>query len=592
MMRDGPEGVVATAIRVQNLTYTYPPAHSRQVPSPALRDVSLDVPEGQFVAVLGRVGAGKSTLCMALNGLVPHATGGIFHGDVVIHDLNTKRQPVSAMAAHVGLLFQDPESQIVQTRVEDEVAFGPENLGVPPGEIAERVAWALAATGLADFRDRPPLLLSGGEKQRVAIAALLAMRPRLLVLDEPTASLDPTGKGGLFSVLYRLRREHRLTLVMATQDLDRAFRYADRIVVLDNGAIVLDGSPEEVLRQADRLDALGLGLPETVEVAHRLTAVMGRRYTFIAPSAAYACLHRELRSRRKPASGVVAAHTPAADGPSQITIEHLSFAYEPGHPALEDVSLALHAGEFVALLGRNGSGKTTLARHLNGLLKPGSGVVRVAGQDTRNSRVAALARRVGYVFQNPDHQIFAPTVRAEIAFGPRVQGAPAAEVDRRVADELDRFGLADSGDLPPAALGYSQRRIVALAAVLATEPDILILDEPTDGLDARSQAELMAAVTRFNAGGGTVVLITHDVRLAVAHAHRFVVLAAGRLIFDGAPGVLFGQAELLAQAGLRPPLVWRLAKRLGPALGFEDILTPGQFASAWQTSLGQRAGAL
>ncbi len=282
MMRDGPEGVVATVIRVQNLTYTYPPAHSRQVPSPALRDVSLDVPEGQFVAVLGRVGAGKSTLCMALNGLVPHATGGIFHGDVVIHDLNTKRQPVSAMAAHVGLLFQDPESQIVQTRVEDEVAFGPENLGVPPGEIAERVAWALAATGLADFRDRPPLLLSGGEKQRVAIAALLAMRPRLLVLDEPTASLDPTGKGGLFSVLYRLRREHRLTLVMATQDLDRAFRYADRIVVLDNGAIVLDGSPEEVLRQADRLDALGLGLPETVEVAHRLTAVMGRRYTFIA----------------------------------------------------------------------------------------------------------------------------------------------------------------------------------------------------------------------------------------------------------------------------------------------------------------------
>jgi energy-coupling factor transport system ATP-binding protein len=566
-------------IEVRDLHFTYAPAHPQQLPQPALRGASFEAPQGQFIALLGRVGAGKSTLCMALNGLVPQATGGVFRGDVIVDGLNTKRHSVAELAAHTGLVFQDPESQIIHTRVEDEVAFGPENLGIPPQEIAQRIAWALDATGLSEHRDRPPLLLSGGEKQRVAIAALLAMRPGVLVLDEPTASLDPAGKAAVFKVLYRLAREHGMTVIMATQELDRAFRYADRILVLHEGVIALDGAPASILSQPEKLDAWGIGLPEMAELAQRLTAATGRSHRFRTPGSAYVRL-RGQAGARPPAAQL---DPPQPAGKPLVQIEGLWYAYE-GRPALQGVGLTLHRGDFVALMGRNGSGKTTLARHINGLLKPASGAVRVNGEDTRKKRVAELARQVGYVFQNPDHQIFAPTVHQEVAFGLHAQGLAEAEVAPRVADALARFGLADAAGLPPASLGFGQRRLVALASVLATQPALLILDEPTDGLDARSQHELMDEVVRFNREGGAVLLITHDVRLAAEYAPRAVVLAAGRVLFDGTSRQLFWRADMLAQAGLRPPQVKRLAERLG--LAGADVLTPAEFVAAWQPPAG------
>lgn len=574
---------LTAAIQVRDLHFTYPAVHPRQIARPALSGVSLEVPDGQFVALLGRVGAGKSTLCLALNGLAPHATGGVFRGDVVVHELNTKRHPVAELATRVGLVFQDPESQIVHSRVDDEVAFGPENLGVAPDEIEERVAWALDATAMAEYRERSPLLLSGGEKQRVAIAAMLAMRPRVLVLDEPTASLDPAGKAAIFGLLARLSRAEGLTVFMATQEVDRAFRYADRILALDEGAIVLDGQPAELLRRPERLQSLGLGLPELAEVGQRLTAATGRSYRFHTLRGAYERLKPEVQPDASPLWLPLPTPPEAPAGPPQIEIEGLTFHYDPARRALDEVSLTINRGEFVVLMGRNGSGKTTLARHLNGLLKPVAGVVRVEGEDTRPRRVAELARHVGYVFQNPDHQIFAPTVADEVAFGLRVQGLPASIVAERVAETLERFGLTRYADLPPALLGFGQRRIVSLASVLATQPSLLILDEPTDGLDARSQAELMATIERFNAGGGTILLVTHDVRLMAEHARRVLVLDAGRLIFDGAPSGLFDRPDLLASAGLRLPLVRRLAQRLGPRGASTNVNSPAQFVAAWQT---------
>ena len=580
-------------ILIHNLFYAYPPLREGDEAVPVLKGINLQIARGEFVALLGRVGAGKTTLCLALNGLVPHATGGIFRGDVTILGQNTKRRTVPDLARSVGLVFQDPESQIVQMRVEDEVAFGCENLGIAPAEIAERVAWALAAVGLNDYRERSSLLLSGGEKQRVAIAAMLAMRPQVLVLDEPTASLDPAGKSAIFRVLAELRDRHEMTIVMATQELERIARFADRVVVLHEGQIGLDGPPQEVFSQVARLQEWGIGAPQMAELGHLLTQRTGRPYRFTGMADAYRELRRQARKlhmeklRRLPLNPTPERSHLLAEHP-QIAVRKMSHSYPDGTAALKNVSLEIPPGEFVALLGPNGSGKTTLAKHLNGLLKPSQGSVTVENRDTHTTRIAELARLVGYAFQNPDHQIFAPTVQEEISFGPRMQELPRAIITQRVAEALDRFRLIPYADLPPALLGFGQRRQVALAAIIAAQPMTLILDEPTGGLDWRSQQEFMEIIAGFNTLGRTVVLITHDMRLVAEYATRAIVLLDGEVLFDGTPQGLFGRPEVLDQAGLALPPVTRLARRLDRYGIAADTLTLAQFAAAWHTRLAAR----
>jgi energy-coupling factor transporter ATP-binding protein EcfA2 len=605
---------------VRDLHYAYPHAEGGGEVVPVLRGVNLHISGGEFVVLLGPVGAGKSTLCMALNGLVPHATGGRFRGDVTVGGMNTKQHPVADLARCVGLVFQDPETQLTQTRVEDEVAFGPENLGLPPVEIEERVSWALAAVGLSPCRDRSPLLLSGGQKQRVAIAAMLAMRPRLLVLDEPTASLDPIGKVAVFNVLADLARERRIGILMATQEVEWVPRFADRVLVLREGRIALEGRPEEVFRYAATLQEWGIGVPQMVELAGKLSSRTGRNYSFATAAAAYRRFMRDaaadiIPSVAKPLHDVTASGLfrssagregsseatsgpdeteadrqrdmpperivfPPADAP-RIRIEDVSYIYPDGTAALREVTLDLPPGDFVALLGPNGSGKTTLAKHLDGLLRPGAGRVLVGDRDTRSASVAQLARQVGYVFQNPDHQIFAATVKEEVAFGPRSQGLARDACARRADRVLELFGLTPWADVPPASLGFAQRRQVALAAVLASEPRVLILDEPTGGVDARGRSEIMAAVAGFNAAGGTVVLITHDMPVVAEFARRAVVLVDGRVRYDGAVPDLFSRRDLLAQAGLNLPPVVRLARRLAHHGLAAVVLTPADLVRAW-----------
>jgi energy-coupling factor transport system ATP-binding protein len=584
-------------ILIHNLFYAYPPLREGDEAVPVLKGINLQIARGEFVALLGRVGAGKTTLCMALNGLAPHATGGVFRGDVTILGQNTKQRTVPDLARSVGLVFQDPESQIVQMRVEDEVAFGCENLGIAAAEIEERIAWALAAVGLAEYRDRSTLLLSGGEKQRVAIAAMLAMRPQVLVLDEPTASLDPAGKSAVFTVLAELRDRHEMTIVMATQELERIARFADRVVVLHGGQVGLDGPPEQVFGQVARLQEWGIGAPQMAELGHLLAQRTGRPYHFTGMADAYKELRRQARKLRLDRLRTPALAAPPAppDHPfdhPQIAVRGLSHVYPDGVAALKNVTLDIYPGEFVALLGPNGSGKTTLAKHLNGLLKPSQGSVTVENRDTRTTRIAELARLVGYAFQNPDHQIFAPTVQEEIAFGPRMaeagQALPRALVTQRVAEALDRFRLIPYADLPPALLGFGQRRQVALAAIIAAQPMTLILDEPTGGLDWRSQQEFMGIVGGFNTLGRTVVLITHDMRLVAEYATRAVVLLDGAVLFDGTPQGLFNRPDLLDRAGLALPPVTRLARRLEKYGIAADTVTLAQFAAAWHGRLAAR----
>lgn len=551
------------AIQVRDLHFAYPPAMAGAPPAEILSGVSFDVAAGEFVALLGRVGAGKTTLCLTLNGLIPHATGGVFRGTVTVDGLDTRRQPVTRLAQTVGLVFQDPESQLTQMRVEDEVAFGPENLGLPKGEIAERIEWALRVTGLTEYRDRNPSMLSGGEKQRVAIAATLAMRPSILALDEPTANLDPAGKSSIFAGLRRLAREHGIAILLATQDVERAQWYAQRALVLRDGRIVADAPPLDLFSRVEAMRKWGIGAPQMAELAHGLAQKRGRAYSFRGVGDATRVLRAELHGR-PPAAPIEAARPAMSAERPILAVERLSFTYRDGSVALRDVSLSIPEGQFLILAGPNGSGKTTLAKHFNGLLKPTSGRVQVCGQDTARSRVSQLARFVGYVFQNPDHQIFAPSVREEVAFGLQLQGLPEAEIERRVAEGLARSGLAPYATLPPATLSLGHRRQVTLAAVLATQPRILVLDEPTGGLDWLSREELMAQVHAFHSGGGTVILITHDVRLIAERGERVVVLDRGQVRFDGSAADLFGLRDLLVHAQLVAPPIVRLAQRLAP----------------------------
>jgi energy-coupling factor transport system ATP-binding protein len=375
-----------------------------------------------------------------------------------------------------------------------------------------------------------------------------------------------------------------------------------RVVVLHEGVIALDDAPAAVFAQARLLREWGLGAPQLAELAGLLTEQIDRPYRFLRIGDAYAQLRGELRAATEsgcsaldqPAASLMtqvpASGAPASIAEPQLALEQVSFNYPDGTPALRDVSLSVAAGEFVALLGANGSGKTTLAKHLNGLLKPTRGSVQVNGRDTRPVRVAELARQVGYVFQNPDHQIFAATVEDEIAFGLHLQGLSAAEVTARVDWALAAFRLETYRTSPPALLGWGERRQVAVAAVLAARPQVLVLDEPTGGLDARSRDELMAAVTAFNRSGGTVILITHNMRLVAEHASRAVVMAGGRTAFDAVPRVLFEHREILASAKLAAPAVVRLGQRLTPFGLQAGILSCTEFAAAWRRLVGGPLG--
>jgi energy-coupling factor transporter ATP-binding protein EcfA2 len=566
---------VNPAFLVESLSYAYP----ADEPAFVLSGASFSIAPGELVGLLGRVGAGKSTLCLALNGLAPRATGGVFRGQVRVFGRDTRETPVEALATVAGSVFQDVESQLTQMRVEDEVAFGPENLGLARDEIDRRITWALEVTGLAGFRDRSPLRLSGGEKQRLAIASVLAMRPMGLVLDEPTASIDPGGKAAFFGLLERLARDECMAILVATQELEWVGRYAHRLLVLNDGRIALDGPREKVFAHQDRLEEWGIGAPVLSGLSRALHRRTGRVFHFAdLPDAL-----EQLGAR--PVNGPPAAPGGQAAAPTLVAIRDLSYSYPDGTGALSDVSLTIASGEFVAIVGPNGSGKTTLGKHLNGLLKPSAGSVEVAGNDTRATPTPMLARVVGYLFQDPDHQIFAPTVREEVAFGPHVLGMSTEETAARAESALAAFGLLPLVDRPPATLGRGERRQVALAAVLASGPQLLVLDEPAGDLDAAGRRELMAVAHDFNAAGGAVILITHDLSLVCGHAPRSVVLTAGRLVYDGPTAELFRHdapaAAALEQAGLiAPPLAW-LAARLMPGVPLNDVSDPEGFARSW-----------
>ncbi len=594
MPADDPSRILA----FEDLYFSYPPPAPDISPTPVLRGIRLSIASGEKAVLLGRTGAGKTTLLLSTVGIVPQRTGGTFRGRVLVQGLDTRYTPVPDLATRIGFLFQDPDAQVFHVRVEDEVAFALENLGLPEAEITRRVDWALDVVGMTHLRHRSPAHLSGGQKQRLALAAVLAMQPDILVLDEPTANLDPVGRDELLTLLAELAAQGR-TLFFATQEVDWAVELADSAHALHDGQLSVSGETGKVLAKANVLAEAAIPLPQMVELHLALSHLGIHLPHFIRFQDAVDVLAHALASPDHPQNSPSALLSPPSPPPAippiqapAVHIEDLHFVYPNGVRALRGLSLHIEGGEFVAIAGPNGAGKSTLARHLNGLLRSTSGTVRVGRSDTRAEPVHRLARIVGYVFQNPDHQLFAPTVREEIAFGPRNLGLAADEVRERVNETLEVFGLRALADTPQAVLGFGLRRKVALAAVVAARPPILILDEPTTGLDATSAREVMSLVSALHQAGHTIILITHDMRLIAEWAPRTIVLLDGRVLYDGSTRALFRQSDVLEAAHLTPPPVTRLAHALAEYGLPPDTLTVDEFARAyvraWKGGHGER----
>jgi energy-coupling factor transport system ATP-binding protein len=553
------EGSIAeAALSASEVTFVYHGATA-----PALRSVSFEQGRGEMIGVMGASGAGKSTLAKCLNRLIPEFEGGEFRGIIVIGKTRLDSLRVCEAAAQVGMVFQDFEAQLFCTSVELEVAFAMEQVGMDRAEMKARLGPALEAVGLAGFEQRDPTSLSGGEKQRLAIASVLALRPSIIVLDEPTTDLDPEGKAEVFDLIAKLRGQG-LSLIVVEHESEELL-HADRILLLRHGRIVADGPPAVVMTNFNLLELCDVHSPGL----NRVLDLLGIGGHVSDVDAAYEAIVRTFSKLRnsKPAALAVPpspkARSDRAFSAPLVEVVDLTFAYPGGAAALERIGLEIHAGEFLAIVGQNGSGKTTLAKHIVGLLQPTAGRVMLDGRDRATLHAAETAREVGYVFQNPDHQISAASVWDEVAFGPRNFGLDAEEIERRCVEVLDAVALLDARDSDPFLLSKGERQRVAVASVLALRPRLLILDEPTTGLDHREQRRMMALVQELNRNGIAIVMITHTPWLVAEYAKRVVLMRKGHKLFDGAVEDFFVQDEILAHSSFRAPPVTRLARKLG-----------------------------
>ncbi len=581
----------------------------------ALDGVDLNIEDGEFFCILGGNGSGKSTFAKHLNALLQPDTGTVRIDGMDASD----PELVYDIRSTAGMVFQNPDDQLVATLVEDDVAFGPENLGVPSAQIAQRVRDVLKAVGLVGFERHETHALSGGQKQRVALAGVLAMEPRVLILDEASSMLDPRGRKGLMKACRALH-DRGMTIVMITHFMEEAAE-ADRIAVFQAGRVAMLGTPEEILTRADELAQLNLDMPESCRLGMALRAkgvpvhAQVREADMVAEVAQAYTERSEAGTAGQPsasqleiADGTVPADNEDNASEPIIELTHVSYSYslsprerrrwhkcsaaagksnkqvlwgnDPSSPwALRDVSLTVRRGEFLGLAGHTGSGKSTLVQHLNGLIRPQEGSVCALGLDLSQKKdAAAVKAKVGVVFQYPERQLFAETVVQDVAFGPRNLGLSQDEVARRVASSLARVGLdlATIGDKSPFELSGGQQRRVAFAGVLAMEPEVLVLDEPMAGLDPAARRDFLELIGRLHDEGLTVVMVSHSMDDLANCCDRIVVMNEGAVFAEGTPAQVFAHADELKSIGLGVPAAQRMALALAKAgvpLHFDGLYT-------------------
>ena len=566
---------MAPIIEMKDVSFSY--GASSQV---ALDHVSLSVREGEFVGVIGPAGSGRSTLAAVLSGAIPHHFHGQLYGATYVQGLDTCEATLTDISSVVGSVLQDIDAQMVASVVGDEMLFGMENFGVPHDQIEQRLVQTLETVGIADLRHREIATLSGGQKQKVAIAAILAMDPRVLVLDEPTAALDPAATQLVYDTLRRINRERGVTVVVMEQKVAMLSEYCDRVMVMDAGKIVFSGAPHEVFAHGEELRRIGCDSPRVTRIYNRLVAdgVVPAGSPCLNVSEAEQLIARALGGRETAAAGSAKAavvseaalpasspHAPAprpkAEGAKPaVSFEDVCFSYPGGGASVQNLELAVYPGELVGVVGQNGAGKTTLTKLLNGLLKPSSGVVTVAGLDTREAPVSRIAAHVSTLFQNPDRQICRDTVLDEVAFGLVLTGTPQEEARERAQRVIERFGLP--AEEAPFSLSRGQRQKIALASVVVMEPEVIVLDEPTSGLDYRECMTVMETVSEMAERGSAVIMVCHDMEVVSDFAERLVVMAQGRILGRGPTRQVFGEGDLMREASIAPPQVTELSERL------------------------------
>ncbi len=555
------------SLRCHDLSFTY-----RHSDRPALDGVGLDIRPGRWAVLVGPAGAGKTTLARCLNRSIPHFFPGRLSGEIEIGGRPIASSRVAEMARWVGIVFQDFETQIVSTTCLHEVAFAMENRCVPRETILRRSRSLLERVGLAGFERRDPSTLSGGEKQRLVIASVLALEAPVLVLDEPASDLDSGGRGDLYRVIAEEQASgERRTVVLVEHDLEGIPR-VDEGLVITEGTVARrwEGTPEGMAAVSAELRALGVRPPPLSELAARIG--LDPAEADQGPAALDRALMRE-GWRLAPGEGMTSAR-PGVGGAELLRAEKLVLEYgstEGASTALDGVDLVIREGEMVALIGANGSGKTTLAHLLAGLMAPTSGRALLRGEDVRGLPARRRALEIGFVFQNPDHQIFETTVLDEVSFGPRNFGLSPAEVATRAESALEVVGLSGLVRHDPFILTKGERQRLALASVLACEPSVIIMDEPTTGLDLNQQHGVMSLLERLNRRGHTILIITHALWMIGTPIERVLVMSRGRVIADGSPGEVLIDEGIMSRAGLRMPDLARLAGiRSVPLLSAED----------------------
>lgn len=545
----------------------------------AIDEVNLDIEPGQFIAILGHNGSGKSTLAKHMNAILTPTEGTMW-----VDGKDTRKdENIWDVRQSAGMVFQNPDNQIIGTVVEEDVGFGPENLGVPTDEIWERVEQSLSAVGMIEYRHHSPNKLSGGQKQRVAIAGVVAMRPKCIVLDEPTAMLDPNGRKEVLRTVEELRQKEKVTVILITHYMEEVIG-ADRVIVMDKGHVVMDGTTREIFSQVELLKKYRLDVPQVTLLAHEL-----KQKGYAIPngiltvdeliSALEACGMKTTQAGKVATSGTavdnVATNETIADGTFYekvdmaksetpiLKLEHVNYVYSPDtayeRKALKDINLDIYEGQFIGVIGHTGSGKSTMIQHLNGLMKATSGTLYYKGENIYGEKynLRELRNNVGLVFQYPEHQLFEVDVLSDVCFGPKNQGLSEEECKERALEALKLVGLPEKYyEASPFELSGGQKRRVAIAGVLAMKPKVLVLDEPTAGLDPKGRDEILDQIAYLQKKGNlTVILVSHSMEDIAKYVDRIVVMNKGSKMYDGTPKEVFAHYKELEKVGLAAPQV-------------------------------------
>ncbi|MFL2547216.1 MAG: ABC transporter ATP-binding protein [Candidatus Rariloculaceae bacterium] len=573
---------------VEDYSFWFKPAAGAAEGPPALLDVAFEIEPGSFVLILGRSGSGKSTLALNLVGIYPDYFGGRNHGRMLVGHpergvINRRELEAAERFRLINMLFQNPEDQIVTLTIEEEIGFALENYLFEPDEIHRRIDYALDLVGLTGFRNRETLRLSGGEKQRVALAAMLALEPAVLILDEPTSNLDPAGTADVLDTINRVRERTGLTVMVIEHEVDEVFSRVDSVLLVEDQRVVGPLTPQDFINERGLFvrDEMGLWIPQAAEVGLDLRAgglEIGSDVPLTGPELVDALQTAGINLPLSPSSEAPPTDR-SADASTQnsgdvvIDVKNVSFGYD-NHPVLKNVNLGVRRNELLAVVGQNGSGKSTLASMFNGITLPDSGIVLVDGMATSDYDFAELVRRVAYIFQVPEKQFVRGTVYDEIAHGLRALGLDESEVDKRTVELLETARLLDRREASPYVLSHGQKRRLSVAAMVVGQPEVVVLDEPTFGQDYHQAQNLMQLLRDLADDGAAVMFITHDMRLIAEYADRAAVLCDGEIIFDGAPESLFADEATLERARLKPPSVYEFsAQILGEPVLTTDVLS-------------------